>query len=72
MRVLVNKVVYDSNLVPVLLVLEDGDKKNIGSMLPENKKYLSYPPQWTQDELQAFLASDEFKGVNNENVFSTR
>lgn len=65
MRVLLNKVWYDSALVPIMLLLEENDRSRIRDIkpIPASKKepYLCVPPTWTHDDLQKFLTSDEFK-----------
>ena len=65
MRVLLNKVWYDSQFVPIMLLLEENDRARIGDIkpIPASKKetYLCVPPSWTHEDLQKFLVSDEFK-----------
>ena len=65
MRVLLNKVWYDSALVPIMLLLEENDRARIGDIQPilasKKEMYLCVPPTWSHDDLQKFLASDEFK-----------
>jgi hypothetical protein len=43
MKVKVGDKIYDSETEPVMVILSDGDKKNIKNMLPHCTKFCSYP-----------------------------
>jgi len=55
MKVKVGDKVYDSAEEPIMVILTDGDKKNIANMSPEATKYCSYPGEekWTKDDYKA-------------------
>jgi hypothetical protein len=48
MKVKVGDTIYDGEKVPVMVILSDGDKKNIANMSPECSKYASYPPECSE------------------------
>lgn len=43
MKVKVGDTVYDGEKEPVMVILDDNDKKNIASMSSKETKYCSYP-----------------------------
>ena len=43
MKVKIGDVVFDSNIEPIMLILNDEDKKNIMGILPNSYKFISYP-----------------------------
>lgn len=46
MKVKIGDVVYDSESVPVMLVMTEFDKENISNMQREATKYASFPDGW--------------------------
>jgi hypothetical protein len=42
MKVKIGNTIYDSNDQPIMLILDEDDKNNIGSMIPENKLYVKF------------------------------
>ena len=55
MKVKVGAVVYDSERTPIMLILTDGDKRNILEMLPECSKYASFPEGSPPDEIERWM-----------------
>ncbi len=51
MKVKINDEIYDSNLVPILLYLEDSDKQNISTMEPDAHRYLNCPDTFSEAEM---------------------
>ena len=52
MKVKVGDKIYDSEFEPVMVILTEGDKKNITNMYPKANKYCVYPDgeEWTKDD----------------------
>lgn len=46
---------YDSEQEPIMIVLSDDDKNNITQMLPEAKKYCSFPEAMELNEIKNFM-----------------
>jgi len=55
MKVKVGNKIYDPNDEPVMVILEDTDKENISSMLPECKKYCAFPDSMTAEEINEWM-----------------
>ena len=55
MKIKVGDTVYDSSLTPVMVILTDGDKRNIANMLPECNKYASFPEDIEQGEIERWM-----------------
>lgn len=49
MKVKVGNKIYDSENEPVMIILSDGDKKNIANMLPHCTKYCSFPDKYKEN-----------------------
>ena len=54
MKVKIGDKIYDSAEEPVMVILTDGDKKNIANMLPECSKYCSYPDDTFKSDDDAY------------------
>lgn len=60
MRVKIGKKIYDSHKEPIMLILEESDKRNIENMLEHCVKYCSYPEGIKKNKIESFME----KGVN--------
>lgn len=58
MKVKIGNKIYDSETEPVMVILSDGDKKNIENMLPHCTKYCSYPDIIGNDEIIKWMDDD--------------
>lgn len=54
MKIKVGKKIYDGETEPVMVILSDNDKNNIANMLPECKRYCSYPDGWFGTDEDAY------------------
>jgi len=54
MKVKIGSMWFDSGEQPIMLLLSDDDKRNIGTMPDDNFKYCSYPdiPLWTDNNFE--------------------
>jgi len=60
MKVKIGNQIYDSSKTPVLLILDDLDKKNITAMLPTATKYCAFPGKgWDTEEIREFMKVNE-------------
>lgn len=55
MKVKIKDAIYDSNEEPIMLILEDADKSNIGNMIEAATKYCSYPDHMGEKEIEDFM-----------------
>ena len=55
MKVKVGNKIYDGEQEPVMVILSEGDKKNIANMHPDATKYCIYPAEekWLKDDYKA-------------------
>lgn len=51
MRVKIGDKVYDPNKEPIMLILTDTDKHNIGNMSPECNTYVIFPKHLNKDKV---------------------
>ena len=58
MKVKIGNKIYDPNREPIMLILDDQDKKNIGEMLPECAKYCAFPDSSDPLEIAEWMADD--------------
>lgn len=58
MKVKIGNTIYDSNLQPILLILEEEDKSNISEM-GEACKYCSFPEECNTDDIVEFMKVEE-------------
>ena len=54
MKVKIGEMIFDSNIEPIMLILEEGDKINIAAM-GEQKKYCSFPEFLNEEEIIDFM-----------------
>ena len=64
MNVVVDGQFYDANKIPILYLLNDDDKLNIGNMGSKGK-YFCFPGEWEQEAIE--LMEEEFRDIMNEN-----
>jgi len=69
MKVKIFDKTYDSELQPIMLILNSSDKENIKNMSLEATKYLAYPSDLNQDEILEWMkGKNEMNKMNNDNV----
>jgi len=59
MKVKVGDKIYDGEKEPIMIILTDKDKENIALMLDDCTKYCQYPDGMWDDEIYAFMLTDE-------------
>lgn len=59
MKVKIGDTIHDSEEEPIMLILEDNDKRNIGNMSPEAHKFGSYPESCTKEDMKEFMKTDQ-------------
>jgi hypothetical protein len=55
MKVKVGEKIYDSEKEPIMLILSESDKENIYNMLPDAKKYCSFPDGTPVEYVKEFM-----------------
>ena len=56
MKIKINGSIYDSSEAPLMVILSNNDKKNIGAMLPEATCYACFPDGWgDRDQMLAWM-----------------
>lgn len=55
MRVKIGKFIFDSNVIPVMLVLADDDKKNIANMAEDANSYCSFPAGLDPERIKRWM-----------------
>lgn len=55
MKVKVGNRIYDPEVEPVMVILEDQDKENIKNMHPESTKYCMYPDSMSPEDAKKFM-----------------
>jgi hypothetical protein len=55
MRVKIENKIYDSDNTPIMLILDEDDKKNINNMHKDKFKYISYPDWIPDDEIRKWI-----------------
>ena len=67
MKIKIGDKTYDSNEVPILLILSQQDKDNIGLMPGESYKYCSYPDddRFTEEEIREFMGLENIEYAVN-------
>ncbi len=55
MKVQINGVLYDAKETPIMVILNDSDKKNIENMLPNATKYICWPDDMSQEDMRKKL-----------------
>ena len=55
MKVKIGDKIYDSNEEPVMIILSEDDKKNIGNMVPQATKYCSFPDTCDIEKIKEFM-----------------
>ncbi len=65
MKVKIGRKTHDSNDKPIMLILSDQDKKNIGGMEPNATKYCVYPEGIPFARIQDFMRTGGRNGIGN-------
>ena len=60
MKVKIGDTIYDSNIIPILLILDDEDKNNITHMRDRDYLYCSFPKNVDKKEIVKLM-----RGVKN-------
>ena len=55
MNVKIKDIIYDSELEPIMLIMDKTDKENISNMIPTATKYCSYQNTSDVDEIKKFM-----------------
>ena len=55
MKVKIGNKIYDSNETPIMLILDDIDKKNIWNMHPEATKFCSFPEGLNRKKIEKWM-----------------
>ena len=58
MKVKIGDKIYDSTEEPILLILNEGDKRNLERMDPDSTKFLSFPDGMDLNEAKGFMKID--------------
>lgn len=58
MKVKVGDKMYSGDEQPIMVILTDGDKRNITNMLPEATKYAEYPDTYDQEEVLRWMEEE--------------
>jgi hypothetical protein len=58
MKVKIGDKIYDSTEEPILLILNEGDKRNLERMDPDATKFLSFPDGMDLNEAKRFMKID--------------
>ena len=68
MKVKIGGRIYDSEEIPIMLILSEKDKKLISSMKKDNYKYCSFPKgdTYTPDLIESFMKADDDKSLYKE------
>jgi hypothetical protein len=67
MKVKAGDRVFDSNRLPVMIILSQQDKENIAHMHPECMKYAAFPGGWgNKEEMLAWMDRPEEEETNDE------
>lgn len=59
MKVKIGDKIYDSSKEPIMIIMDEQDKKNINNMVPEATKYCSFPDNWNLDTIKYFMKIKE-------------
>lgn len=58
MKVKVRNLIYDADKEPVMLILDESDKRNIQKMSPSNSKYCRYPDGMSLAAVEKFMGTE--------------
>lgn len=58
MKVKIGNKIYDSEKQPVMVILNDQDKKNIARMDPECTKYIGFPKNYNQAKIDKWVKNE--------------
>lgn len=58
MKVKIRDKIYDSEDMPIMLVLSDEEKRLIKCMIPENHKFCSFPKEMDIYNVKEFMKGD--------------
>ncbi len=61
MKVKIKDIIYDSELEPIMLIMDKTDKENISNMISTATKYCSYPEDSDVDEIKNFMKINDTK-----------
>jgi len=55
MQVKIGDKIYDSNLEPIMIILQDYNKVDINNMAEDAYKYCEFPDSMTEEEAREFM-----------------
>jgi len=58
MKVKIGDRIYDSKDEPIMIILEDYNKKHISNMAEESRKYCEFPDDVTEDQVREFMKGE--------------
>jgi len=59
MKIKVGDKVYSGEQEPIMVILTEQDKKNIGNMIPGSTKYCVYPKPISKEVIEKFMKVEE-------------
>jgi len=61
MKVKIGEHIYDSNNEPIMLILDETDKKNISNMHDDKFKFISHPKEMEPEVVRAWIDKLKYK-----------
>jgi hypothetical protein len=55
MKVKINNIIYNSEVQPIMMILNNQDRKNISEMDPTCTKYCSFPDNYNIEDVKKFM-----------------
>jgi hypothetical protein len=55
MKVKIGDKIFDSEEEPIMIILNEGDKRNISSMHEDVTKYCTFPENWNIEDIKEFM-----------------
>lgn len=59
MKVKIGDQIFDSNIQPIMVVMEESEKTSISNMSKDNYKFCSYPENMSESKIKEFMKVDE-------------
>jgi len=63
MKVKIGEHIYDSNNEPIMLILDETDKKNISNMHDDKFKFISHPKEMEPEDVRKWIDGNKEKEV---------
>jgi len=55
MKVKIGNKIHDATTEPIVIILTQSDKDNIGNMHPDKFKYICFPDDMTMEDIRKFI-----------------